>query len=176
MRLSNLIFCTEERCKQEKPLLYAGIYFGKDILEQKNDLPTKKVRPMRLFVGTLNATHNLSGKSNPANFFEINFDSPWIELNVAEGFVSWNTCTLIDAVREDDIVEFDRATYEYEVRTQMKKWKEYPLIKRNLREEYYRRRIDLLVPYFLLLDELERQCDMLRSTRAVSSNHGVAGI
>lgn len=115
---------------------------------------------MHFFVGTLDGAYNLSAKkltNEPADFFEITLNPPLIRFDIAGGRVYWESCVLIDAVREGDIVTFNREEYEREVRTQIAKWKKYPPIKRNLQEKFYKGRVALLTPYFLLIDELEKQ-------------------
>ncbi len=116
MQLSELVEFSEERCQREKPLLYAGIYLGRDINEKKDALLTRKKRPMRFFAGIIDVTYKLSGKDELPDYFEISFHPPWIHFDVAKGTVSWETCEFIDVVRTGDIVEFDRGAYERKVR------------------------------------------------------------
>lgn len=172
MQLKELVAYTEERCRRERPIFYAGIYVGRDPREKKITF-IRKDRPMRLLVGIIDGMYNLSSPDNPISQVEFQFDPPWIELQLGPGEVIWRTCACIDVVVQGDIAEFNRTQYGREVRENIKKWKDFSPSGCST-TNFYERNNALLKPFFLLVDELERQRDALVSRKACETE--VAGI
>lgn len=157
MQLNDLAVYDSVRCQIERPLLYAGLYTGRDLNERKNTPSSRKDRPMRFMAGPLDGAFAYSPKSQPVEKVEIGFMQPWIHLDLALGRVEWETAGCIDFLEQGDIVSFNREEFEWAVRVHLKKWRKHPLIAKNKQKEFYESRVELLTPYFTLIDLLEKQ-------------------
>ena len=155
MKLADLTQYTEKFCEKEKPLIYICSYTGRDLSEDEGVAPTRKERPMRLITGLLFGVNTFSEELSIKDV-QIVLDSPYISLDFAQGIVSWDTAAFIDNLREEDIVETNRQIYEEGVREHLKKWEGA-----TDGEFMYERNANLLRPYFLLVDELQRQRESL---------------
>ena len=151
MKLVDLTKYIEEFSEREKPLIYICSYIGRDLGEDENVPPTRKDRPMRLLSGTLFGV-DIFSKSSPVKEVQFVLDPPWIYLDFAQGIVSWDTSACMDSVKEEDIVETNRSIYERSVRERLKQWE-------GSRDGEFmcERNTNLLRPYFLMIDELQRQ-------------------
>jgi len=146
---------TQEFCEREKPLIYICSYTGRDLAEDEGVAITRKERPMRLITGVIYGIYILS-ETMHAKEKQFVLDPPLIYLNFAQGIVNWDTAAFFDNLREEDIVETNRPIFEDKVREHLKKWEGA-----TDGEFMYERNLKLLRPYFLLVDELQRQRESL---------------
>lgn len=157
MELSELVPYNEERCKQEQPILYICGYTGPfwTIGTER----VKKDKPSWLAAGLLEAIFDLRGKSEmdapPQQLEYCLSELPFVISDFKRCCVEMHYSTLIDMLKQGDLVTLNRAEYEHEVLNRVK-----VLHSKDVGDNFP----DLIDLYFRLVTELEQRRACLLQT------------